>query len=258
MIKHRDEWAGDIDITTVAADSVKSFGDFAEILAAEKPAIWESHKPGGGTSGKMLTSILAEAAKIRRSGARRSGPGGVNQSQVGIEFAQIRAVVALLHADATWSVIILNYSIPCNSAIKYLDEWKQRRRKMGSSRHKSHGRDRRVALGSFHRFGNFNSRRDVQRRSGSKLDCRQRHGAAGPDPTTGPGKPDDDISRSTAREPFIEHDQFPRRQRRCREQQRELAADARRQRRFSAGELRRSGESRHLRDGARRCAWNRV
>ena len=65
LIKHLDEWAGEIDITQVAPDSVKSFGDFADILGAEKPDVWESHKPGGGASGKMLTSIIEQAAKIR-------------------------------------------------------------------------------------------------------------------------------------------------------------------------------------------------
>ena len=65
LIKHRDEWAGEIDVTTAAPDSVKSFGDFADILAAEKPDVWESHKPGGGASGQMLQSIIQKAAQLR-------------------------------------------------------------------------------------------------------------------------------------------------------------------------------------------------
>ena len=77
LIKHRDDWAGDVDVTTAAPDSVKSFGDFADILAAEKPDVWESHKPQdgksftahGGETGKMFEKILKKAANIR---AKRS------------------------------------------------------------------------------------------------------------------------------------------------------------------------------------------
>lgn len=64
LIKHRDDWAGEVDVTEVAPNSIKSFGDFADILAAEKPEVWESHLPNkGGAAGQMLRSIIAEAAK---------------------------------------------------------------------------------------------------------------------------------------------------------------------------------------------------
>src|SRR5689334_23681890 len=42
LIKHRDEWAGDVDITEFAPASVKSGGDFADILAQDRPEIWQS------------------------------------------------------------------------------------------------------------------------------------------------------------------------------------------------------------------------
>jgi bifunctional non-homologous end joining protein LigD len=35
LIKHRDDWAGDVDITEFAPKSVKSDGDFEDILAAD-------------------------------------------------------------------------------------------------------------------------------------------------------------------------------------------------------------------------------
>jgi bifunctional non-homologous end joining protein LigD len=69
LIKHRDDWAGDVDVTTFAPRSVKSDGDFEDILAAEKPDVWESHKPaGGGAAGKMLASIIEKAAKLKARG----------------------------------------------------------------------------------------------------------------------------------------------------------------------------------------------
>jgi bifunctional non-homologous end joining protein LigD len=74
LIKHRDGWAGDVDITTFAPRSVKSDGDFADILAQEKPDIWESHKPAnGGAAGKMLQDIIEQAAKLKlKRGKKKS------------------------------------------------------------------------------------------------------------------------------------------------------------------------------------------
>lgn len=68
LIKHRDQWAGDVNVVEAAPDSVKSFGDFADILAKDQPAIWESHRPArGGATGKMLAEIIEEAAERKAS-----------------------------------------------------------------------------------------------------------------------------------------------------------------------------------------------
>ncbi len=73
LIKHRDDWAGDVDVVEVAPKSVKSFGDFEDILAEDKPDVWESHKPAeGGAAGKMLQDIIAKAARLKAS---RAGDG---------------------------------------------------------------------------------------------------------------------------------------------------------------------------------------
>jgi bifunctional non-homologous end joining protein LigD len=74
LIKHRDDWAGDVDVTELAPRSVKSFGDFEDILAADKPDVWESHKPAeGGAAGKMLTQIIEKAAKLKASRGAKGG-----------------------------------------------------------------------------------------------------------------------------------------------------------------------------------------
>src|SRR5688572_6120940 len=66
LIKHRDEWAGAIDVAKKFDKSVKSFGDFEDILAQDKPDVWESHRPAeGGAAGKMLQDIIAKAAKLK-------------------------------------------------------------------------------------------------------------------------------------------------------------------------------------------------
>jgi bifunctional non-homologous end joining protein LigD len=63
LIKHRDDWAGAVDIAEFAPLSVKSGGDFEDILAQDTPAIWESHRPAkGGATGKMLEAIIQKAA----------------------------------------------------------------------------------------------------------------------------------------------------------------------------------------------------
>ena len=71
LIKHRYEWAGELDITEFASRSVKSEGDFEDILAEDTPAIWKSNRPAkGGDAGAMLATIIERAAKLK---AKRTG-----------------------------------------------------------------------------------------------------------------------------------------------------------------------------------------
>ena len=66
LIKHKDEWAGELDITTFAPLSVKSEGDFAEILADGNPEIWTSNRPAqGGETGAMFEKIVARALEMK-------------------------------------------------------------------------------------------------------------------------------------------------------------------------------------------------
>jgi bifunctional non-homologous end joining protein LigD len=73
LIKHRDDWAGPIDIAEFAPLSVKSGGDFDEILASDHPDIWKSNRPAkGGSTGKMLEEIIRKAADLRSGKAQDS------------------------------------------------------------------------------------------------------------------------------------------------------------------------------------------
>ncbi|MFN7983964.1 MAG: DNA polymerase ligase N-terminal domain-containing protein [Vicinamibacterales bacterium] len=66
LIKHRDDWSGDLDITTFAPLSVKSEGDFADILAADNPAVWHTNRPAkAGDTGAMFTEIIERAATMK-------------------------------------------------------------------------------------------------------------------------------------------------------------------------------------------------
>jgi bifunctional non-homologous end joining protein LigD len=65
LIKHRDDWSGDLDITTFAPRSVKSDGDFADILGEDMPAVWRSNRPAkGGDTGAMFARIIEQAEKL--------------------------------------------------------------------------------------------------------------------------------------------------------------------------------------------------
>src|SRR3989475_10437442 len=66
LIKHRDEWSRDLDITEFAPRRVESDGDFEDILAEGTPAVWTSNRPAkGGDAGAMLASIIERAAELK-------------------------------------------------------------------------------------------------------------------------------------------------------------------------------------------------
>jgi len=74
LIKHRDDWAGDVDITEFAPKSVKSDGEFEDILAADRPDVWVSNRPAkGGEAGAMLAEIIERAARLKAGGAPDAG-----------------------------------------------------------------------------------------------------------------------------------------------------------------------------------------
>ena len=68
LIKHRDFWSGPIDITEFAPLSVKSEGDFDDILAEQMPDIWVTGRPATATGGSaralLQETIERAAAKI--------------------------------------------------------------------------------------------------------------------------------------------------------------------------------------------------
>jgi bifunctional non-homologous end joining protein LigD len=79
LIKHRDDWAGELDITEFAPRSVKSDGDFEDILAADRPDVWVSHRPAqGGETGAMLAKIIERAAALK---AGRPAPASQRAAQ---------------------------------------------------------------------------------------------------------------------------------------------------------------------------------
>jgi bifunctional non-homologous end joining protein LigD len=66
LIKHRDDWAGPLDITEFAPLSVKTpDADFEDILAGGTPDVWRGNPPAkGGDTGQMFQKIIARAMAI--------------------------------------------------------------------------------------------------------------------------------------------------------------------------------------------------
>lgn len=69
LLKHRDEWAGPIDIAEFAPLSVKTpDADFADILATGTPDIWSGNPPAkSGDTGKLFQKIVARAVELKEA-----------------------------------------------------------------------------------------------------------------------------------------------------------------------------------------------
>jgi len=78
LMKHRDEWAGPVDIATFAPLSIKSDGDFTDILAQESPDLWTSNRAAKGASTHMLKVVeravaIAEENKVHGASDNHEG-----------------------------------------------------------------------------------------------------------------------------------------------------------------------------------------
>jgi bifunctional non-homologous end joining protein LigD len=82
LIKHRDDWSGPIDIAEFAPLSVKSEGDFADILSQDNPDVWRSNRPAkGGETGAMFERIVKRALELREGSAKLEPPAAKTSTQ---------------------------------------------------------------------------------------------------------------------------------------------------------------------------------
>jgi bifunctional non-homologous end joining protein LigD len=116
LIKHRDDWAGEVDIAEFAPLSVKSRGDFADILAQGNPAIWQSHRPAeGGEAGAMFAKIVARALEMR-GGPAAEAPTAAGRSTKKIAATSTRPSAARKTAAAGAKKTAAAKSRPMTSA----------------------------------------------------------------------------------------------------------------------------------------------
>ena len=57
LLKHKDEWAGPVDIAAFAPYSIKSGGDFTDIMQQEAPDLWTSNRAAKGGQAHMLKVV---------------------------------------------------------------------------------------------------------------------------------------------------------------------------------------------------------
>jgi bifunctional non-homologous end joining protein LigD len=81
LIKHKDDWAGPVDITTFAPNSVKSGGTFRDILLQEAPDVWQSHRPGAGAGGEAALRKIAEKVAALEEAAASAAPSATPPSK---------------------------------------------------------------------------------------------------------------------------------------------------------------------------------
>ena len=73
LIKHRDEWAGPIDIAAFAPLSIKSGGDLADILGGVSPDVWTSNRAAKGGSTHMQKVAERAVAIAAENNAQGTG-----------------------------------------------------------------------------------------------------------------------------------------------------------------------------------------
>lgn len=74
LIKHRDEWAGELDVVQFAPLSVKSQLDLTGILATGQADLWQSHKPAD-RSDAYFEKIIAKALEIEKENQQHQAAG---------------------------------------------------------------------------------------------------------------------------------------------------------------------------------------
>ena len=72
LIKHRDEWAGPLDIADFAPLSVKSGNDFTDVIAKEAPDVWRSNRASKAGSPGLL-KIVERAVALQKERAAKHG-----------------------------------------------------------------------------------------------------------------------------------------------------------------------------------------
>jgi len=75
LIKHKDDWSGAVDIAEFAPLSVKTEGDFADILSQDNPDIWHSNRPAkGGDTGALFERIIKQAQALKSGSKEAPAP----------------------------------------------------------------------------------------------------------------------------------------------------------------------------------------
>jgi bifunctional non-homologous end joining protein LigD len=92
LIKHKDDWSGPIDITTFAPLSVKSEGNFRDILMQEAPGVWHSNRAVPGKFGDAaLTKIVEKVLAQEESESAAKDDAGAAPAKAPAKAARAKA-----------------------------------------------------------------------------------------------------------------------------------------------------------------------
>lgn len=83
LLKHRDDWSGPIDIATFAPLSVKSGGNFSDIISKEAPSLWQSNRKAKGGSPDLLKIVeraVAHEEELKKAAGSEAASDGVRAS----------------------------------------------------------------------------------------------------------------------------------------------------------------------------------
>jgi bifunctional non-homologous end joining protein LigD len=73
LLKHRDEWSGPLDIAVFAPLSVKSGGNFSDVISKDAPSLWQSNRKAKGAPPDLL-KIVERAVAHEEELKAASGP----------------------------------------------------------------------------------------------------------------------------------------------------------------------------------------
>jgi len=74
LLKHKDEWAGPVDIAAFAPLSIKSGGDFTDILAQESPDLWTSNRAAKSGAQTHMLKVVERAVAIAEENKAKAAP----------------------------------------------------------------------------------------------------------------------------------------------------------------------------------------
>ena len=92
LLKHKDEWAGPVDIAAFAPFSIKSGGDLTDILSQEAPDLWTSHRAAAKGGPAHMLKVVERAVAIAQENASRANadaePASSEEADGGRDFGR--------------------------------------------------------------------------------------------------------------------------------------------------------------------------
>jgi bifunctional non-homologous end joining protein LigD len=79
LLKHKDEWAGPLDIATFAPYSIKTGGDFTDILQQDAPDLWTSNRAARGGQAHMVKVVERAVAIAEENTSRAKAEGNATK-----------------------------------------------------------------------------------------------------------------------------------------------------------------------------------